>query len=82
MTVVIRCALATNHHCVSGRNKNDFIDWKTAGVHDYDTFDVKSIEYLRLHKLMFLYPYLIALINRVSYMKERLTGCMEVLSKA
>ena len=44
--VVIRCDLATNHHCVSGRNKNDFIDWKTAGVHDYDKFDGKSSEYL------------------------------------
>ena len=36
----------TNHHCVSGRNRNDFIDWKTAGVHDYEKFDVKSSEYL------------------------------------
>ena len=44
--VVIICDLATNHHCVSGRNKNDFIDWKTAGVHDYDKLDVKSSEYL------------------------------------
>ena len=44
LRVVIRCDLAT--HCVSGRNKNDFIDWKTAGVHDYDKFDVKSSEYL------------------------------------
>ena len=46
LRVVIRCDLATDHHCVSGRNKNDFIDWKTAGVHDYDKFDVKSSEYL------------------------------------
>ena len=46
LRVVIRCDLATNHHCVSGRNKNDFIDGKTAGVHEYDKFDVKSSEYL------------------------------------
>ena len=46
LRVVIRCDLATNYHCVSGRNKNDFIDWKTAGVLDYDKFDVKYSEYL------------------------------------
>ena len=46
LRVGIRCDLATNHYCVSGRNKNDFIDWKTAGVHDYDKFDVKSSAYL------------------------------------
>ena len=46
LKVVVRCDLATNHHCVSGRNRNDFIDWKTAGVHDYEKFDVKSSEYL------------------------------------
>ena len=46
LRVVITCDLATNNHCVSGRNKNDFIDWKTAGVHDYNKFDVKSSEYL------------------------------------
>ena len=34
LRVVILCDLATNHHCVSDRNKNDLIDWKTAGVHD------------------------------------------------
>ena len=46
LKVVVRSDLATNHHCVSGRNRNYFIDWKTAGVHDYDKFDVKSSEYL------------------------------------
>ena len=46
LKVVVRSDLATNHHCVSGRNRNDFIDWKTAGVHDYEKFDVKSSEYL------------------------------------
>ena len=46
LKVVVRYDLATNHHCVSGRNRNDFIDWKTAGVHDYEKFDVKSSEYL------------------------------------
>ncbi len=54
LRVVVTCDLATNHHCGAGRNRNDFIDWKTAGV----------------------------LINRVNYMKVRLTGCMEILSKA
>ena len=46
LRVIVRCDLATNHHCVSGRKRNDFIDWKTAGVHDYDKFDGKSSEYL------------------------------------
>ena len=80
LRVVVRCDLATNHHCVSGRNRNDFIDWKTAGVHDNYKFDVKSSEYLSNVDVS-VSLYLTALINRVSYMKMRLIGCMEILSK-
>ena len=46
LRVIVICDLATNNHCVSGRNRNDFIDWKTARVHDYDKFDAKSSKYL------------------------------------
>ena len=78
LRVVVTCDLATNHHCGAGRNRNDFIDWKTAGVHDYDKFDVKSSEYLSNVDVS-VYLFLTALINRVSYMKVRLTGYVEIL---
>ena len=42
---------------------------------DYDKFDVKSSEYLSNVDVSVS---LTALINRVSYMKVRLTYCMEI----
>ena len=74
--VVIRCDLATNHHCVSGRNKNYFIDGKQLGYMIMTNLMCNLVNIYQM--LMFLYP---ALINRIRYMKVRLTGCMAVLSK-